>query len=71
MRLILSSLVVLAWISGPIHAPKLLPPTAKPAAHAAVPSVDFHYLHNQAREALEALRQTQANHRRMTVASAN
>ena len=34
MRLILSSLIVLAWASGPIYVPKPLPPTAVPATQA-------------------------------------
>ena len=70
MRLILSSLIVLAWVSGPIYAPKPLPPApaSAPTAEAAALAIDFDQLHNQAREALDQLRQRQAG-RPMTVAS--
>ena len=70
MRLILSSLIVLAWASGPIYVSKPLPPTAVPATQAAAPAIDFDGLHIQARQALDQLRQRQAL-RTMTVASVN
>lgn len=66
MRLILCSLVILAWTSGPFFgskAPTLSPPLAPvPAVGTAAPDVDFDSLHNQAREALDNLRQAQNAH---------
>jgi hypothetical protein len=70
MRLILSSLIVLAWASGPIYAPKPLPPAPAATAEAPAPAIDFDQLHSQAREALDQLRQVQATHQ-LRVASAN
>ena len=73
MRLILCSLLVLAWTSGPLFQPKPLPPiapTAAPAVQPAAHAIDFDGLHSQAREALDQLRLRQAT-RLMTVASVN
>jgi hypothetical protein len=73
MRLILCSLLVLAWTSGPFFGPKPLPPsaaTATPAVQPAAPTIDFDSLHSQARQALDQLRQRQAI-RPITVASVN
>lgn len=72
MRLVLCSLVVLAWTSGPLFGPKTptLPLAPASAAETKAPAVDFDQLHAQARDALARLRQTQAA-RRMTVASAD
>lgn len=72
MRLVLCSLVVLAWASGPIYGPKtpVLSPEPASAAATKAPAVDFDQLHAQARDALAQLRQSQAA-RRMTVASAD
>jgi len=69
MRLILCSLLVLAWTSGPMFQPKPLPPIATTAVQPAAHAIDFDSLHIQAREALNQLRQRQAS--RMTVASIN
>ena len=60
MRLILCSLVVLAWTCGPLFGPKS-PTLSLPREPA--PSVDFDHLHAQARGALAKLRQSQAAHR--------
>ncbi len=75
MRLILSSLIVLAWTSGPIYGPKPLPPAAAiqpvaPAVQSAAPAIDFDQLRSQAREALDQLRHAKPT-RAMTVASVN
>jgi hypothetical protein len=71
VRLILSSLIVLAWASGPIYVSKPLLPTAVPETPATqAPAIDFDGLHIQARQALDQLRQRQAL-RTMTVASVN
>ena len=70
MRLILCSLLVLAWMSGPLFGPKPLPPITAPAVGTVAPAIDFDQLHIQAREALDQLRQAQAGHH-MKVASAN
>lgn len=70
MRLILCSLLVLAWTSGPLFGPKPLPPIATPAVKAIAPAIDFDQLHVQAREALDRLSQAQAD-RHLKVASVN
>jgi hypothetical protein len=74
MRLILCSLVVLAWTVGPFYGPKAptlsAPLAPTPAVETPAPAIDFDSLHTQAREALDQLRQAQAA-RRMTVASAS
>lgn len=78
MRLILCLFVVLAWTSGPIFGPKaptltepLAPLSAAETQAVAIeaPSVDFENLHGQARDALDRLRQSQAE-RTLTVARA-
>jgi hypothetical protein len=73
MRLILCSLVVLAWTSGPFFGPKAPTlseiPAPPPAIETVTPTVDFDNLHAQARDALAELRQSQAAHR-VAVASA-
>ncbi len=74
MRLILFSLVVLAWSFGPLFGPKAptlsAPPAPVPAVETSAPPVDFDNLHSQARDALDRLRQSQAA-RSMAVASAS
>ncbi len=74
MRLILCSLVVLAWSFGPFYGPKSptlsAPQAPAPAVETATPTIDFDNLHAQARDALNQLRQSQAA-QRMAVASAN
>ena len=74
MRLILCSLLVLAWGFGPLFGPEAptlsAPLTPVPAVETAAPSVDFDNLHSQARDALNQLRQSQAD-RRVAVASAS
>ena len=67
MRLILASLIVLAWASGPLYPPKPLPPA--PAIQSDTPAINFDRLHSQARDALDQLRQRNAL-RLMSVASA-
>ena len=67
MRLILFSLVVLAWSFGPLFGPKSptlsLPREPAPAVETVTPTIDFDHLHAQARDALAELRQSQAAHR--------
>jgi hypothetical protein len=74
MRLILCSLLVLAWTSGPLFGPKAptlsAPLTSAPAVEPAAPPVDFDNLNSQARDALDRLRLSQAA-RGMAVASAS
>jgi len=64
MRLVLCSLVVLAWTSGPLFGPKAptlsAPLSFEPAVEPAPPPVDFDNLHGRARDALNRLRQSQA-----------
>jgi len=66
MRLILCSLLVLAWTFGPLFGPKAptlsAPLTPAPTAETAAPPVDFDSLHAQARDALAQLRQAQEAH---------
>jgi len=74
MRLILCSLLVLAWTSGPLFGPKAPtlsgPLTPAPADQTVASPVDFDSLHIQAREALDQLRQAQAAHQ-LAMASTN
>ncbi len=74
MRLILWSLVVLAWSFGPFYGPKSptlsAPQVPAPAVETAAPTVDFDNLHAQARDALDRLRQSQAA-RQVAMASAS
>ena len=65
MRLILFALVVMAWTLGPVTAPTSSTPAAKVAASE---RVDFDALHEEARAAMERLRQLQE--RRVVTASA-
>lgn len=64
MRLILCSLVVLAWTAGPFFGPKAptlsVAPQPAPAVETVAPAVDFDNLRAQARDALTQLRQAQA-----------